>query len=635
MSGLSLAARAKKRILLAKGIVVSGMFVAGATAMILNGGLRAPAAPLILVGVAVVGWTYGQRGAQIAAMGATALVLGVSALGQAGMLRTAPPPPPLMHAVYFSMYIALMWIATAYPHRRLRLAVAERLEKEANLNAELQRRRRAEAAFRAVFEQSPRFLVLVDPEGAVLDANHAALDMLRVGKEDDLVGKPLLSAEAWSDDAKAALRDGLEACAKDASPTRFELPGWRETSVLEFTLTPILDEQDLHATLVEGRDLSDVIATREREARAMRLQLVGQLAGGVAHDFNNVLTAILSSAQFLEEDLRAEGKYSGGFIENVETITSMGHRAADLTKRLLTFARRAPLERLPHSMHELLGSTVKLLERTLGGTVQVIAELGATRDVVLADASSLETAFLNLAVNARDAMPRGGTLTISTSDLETDNGRAIRVSVRDTGAGIEPRFLPRIFEPFFSTKTEGRGTGLGLASVQATMEAHGASVHIESKVGEGTVFHMDFPLSDQERMSAARDSSAWPLPSMRALVVDDEPALQRLTPRLLSTLGIESDVAADCEAGLEIFKRAPSQYGLAVLDIVMPGRQGTELAADLLAYPDIKVLLVSGFPRDADVDALPKDRVRMLSKPFSSATLSAALRALFRAGSPH
>ncbi len=510
------------------------------------------------------------------------------------------------------------------------LAVAERLEKEANLNAELQRRRRAEAAFRAIFEQSPRFLVLVDTAGAVLDANHAALDLLRVGKEDDLVGKPLLDAEAWSDDARAALREGLEACSRDASPTRFELPGWRETSVLEFTMTPIRDEHDLHATLVEGRDLSDVIAMREREARAMRLQLVGQLAGGVAHDFNNVLTAILSSAQFLEEDLRDAGMYSGPFLENVETINGMGHRAADLTKRLLTFARRAPLERLPHSMHELLRSTVKLLERTLGGAVQVVAELGATRDVVLADASSLETAFLNLAVNARDAMPRGGTLTISTCAHETDGGSSIRVSVRDTGAGIEPRFLSRVFEPFFSTKTEGRGTGLGLASVQATMDVHGASVHIDSEVGKGTVFHMDFPLTDQERLSAARDSTGWQLPPTRALVVDDEPALQRLTPRLLSSLGIESDVAPDCESGLAVFMRAPSQYGLAVLDIVMPGRQGTELAADLLAYPNIKILLVSGFPRDADVDALPKDRVRMLSKPFSSATLRAALRALFR-----
>ena len=254
----------------------------------------------------------------------------------------------------------------------------------------------------------------------------------------------------------------------------------------DFTLVPSLDpQQALRYVIVEGREVTAQLETERHQHRARRLELVGQLAGGVAHDFNNVLAAILSSSEMVKSELQATGALSPDVREGLDTISSAGMRAANLTRRLLTFARRAPLEKRVVSMHEVLGSTVKLLTRSLPPNVKLQTSFEAPRDTVEADPASVESMLLNLAINARDAMPEGGTLLLSTAELAPggDQGALLRVSVCDTGSGIAPELLDRIFEPFFTTKPEGQGTGIGLASVFGAIRAHGGSVQVSSEVG--------------------------------------------------------------------------------------------------------------------------------------------------------
>jgi signal transduction histidine kinase len=623
--GVAWALRAVGRPPAAVAMLVVALALGAATAMLFNGGLRAPASALLLVLVAMTGWAWGRRASLASAAGAAAFSFVVSALLARGVLHEASPPPPLVHAGFFALDVALIFIVTAVPQRRPHAALTDALRSEEAARLEFEKRRRAELAFRALFEQSPRFMALVDERGLVLGANAAALQFLRLESDAALLQRPLPSLEGWSAGARVALVDALQR-ATSGGVQRFETPGPKD-AVLEFTLTPLLDEQQVRSIVVEGRDLSATLVAQKREQQARRLEVLGQLAGGVAHDFNNLLAVMLSSGQVLEEDLRAAGVWTGEVKESVETISAMGLRASDLTRRLLNFSRHSPLELKPVSLADFLSSCVKLLQRTLPANIRITRVLGAARDRVRVDPALLESAVLNLAINARDAMPGGGTLSLETATLPGDG--AVRLSVRDTGTGLAPEVREHLFEPFFSTKGEGQGTGLGLASVQATMQAHGGVVSVETEPGRGTVFHLDFPPAPEVREKTPPAPLQVRFPGLRALVVDDDENLRRLTPRLLSSLGIESQVAADAESALPLFQEAPDAFDVAVLDVVLPGRQGHELALDLVrANEKLKVVLVSGFPRDPDLAALPAGRVRMLRKPFSLDGLRATLSAL-------
>ncbi len=377
---------------------------------------------------------------------------------------------------------------------------------------------------------------------------------------------------------------------------------------------------------------------KERRERTARLELVGQLAGGVAHDFNNVLMAIVSSAEVLRLELEEDGHLSPDVIESLDTILNAGKRAGDLTTRLLTVGRRVATEKRPLSMTQVVISAVKLLERTLPPTIRVSFTPGGEADLVDGDAASLESALINLAVNARDAMPDGGTLTFSTERVELDAdwcrtsgfdltaGPHVRVSVRDTGVGIAPENVARVFEPFFTTKDEGKGTGLGLASVFGVMREHRGAVHLYSEPGKGTVFHLSLPSSTQapRRPSKAHALRRWD--SLRALVVDDEDAIRAVLPRLLSRLGISSVAASSAEAAAP---HLGERFDLLITDIVLPGRRGNELAMEYLARnPTGRALLISGFSKGAELSSLPPERTRVLTKPFAFEALQTALHEL-------
>ena len=373
----------------------------------------------------------------------------------------------------------------------------------------------------------------------------------------------------------------------------------------------------------------ELARAEEALRQSQKMEAMGQLTGGVAHDFNNLLTPIIGSLDLLSR------QRTGGAREQrlVEGALQSAERAKTLVQRLLAFARRQPLQPGAVDVAELIAGMVGLIDSTTGPEIRIETRLAPGLAFAHADSHQLEMAILNLAVNARDAMPQGGTITVS-ADLETVGrghasgappGRYVRLAVADTGTGMDPETLARAVEPFFSTKGVGRGTGLGLSMVHGLAAQLGGGLTLESAPGRGTTAFLWLPVSDAVP-PAAEPRSAEPRRETRAghvLLVDDEPLVRASTADMLAELGYAVEEAeSGAEALDRIAKRTPD---IVVTDHLMPGLSGTELAAALrLTRPGLPVLIVSGY---ADLEGLPADLPR-LTKPFRQADLAACIAAL-------
>ncbi len=620
--------------------LVATLAVISAFAMVFNGGLRAPAAALPLALVSMVGWAFGRTAATRIALCVAGGYVAVAGLSAVDALRVPAPAPPLIHAAFLSVYVWLVWLTTAFPQQQLRTALSRAVDRERALELAQSQRAEADLAFRAVFEHTPHVLVLVTPDGRIQAANRSAQALLGAAAT-DLQNRPLLDALPWPD--RDALAQALVRAAASRQTLRVELPTSRGPARFELTLAPFLDAAGaLRYVIVEAQDLTAVVEEEERKAHARRLEAVGRLASGVAHDFNNVLAVVVSSAEVVRDELSAKTEVSADVTEALDAIRDVSMRASDLSRRLLNLARKTPSQRRVVSMHTLLENTTKLLTRTLPANITITRDARAEDDTVLADDSSLESALLNLAVNAKDAMPRGGTLTFATRNVDLDEGacrrsgveltpgRYLRIDVKDTGAGIEPELRERIFEPFFTTKGDGRGTGIGLASVFGALRSHGGVVQVQSEVGRGTTFMLDLPVAPKDSAAAASVKPRSGFAGVRALVVDDEPALLRTLAHQLEGLGMPCVRASNAEDAWAEFSKAPSSFQVAVLDHLLPGELGAALAARLLSLaPQLKVVLVTGSARDeVPVNGLPADRIAVLGKPFTADALRATLDGL-------
>jgi CheY-like chemotaxis protein len=329
-------------------------------------------------------------------------------------------------------------------------------------------------------------------------------------------------------------------------------------------------------------------------------------------------------------------------------ISTAAERAADLTRKLLAFARKGPETLVPVDVHETVNGVKQILERTIDKGIQIEVALGADHAVVKGDRSQLENAVLNLCLNARDAMPEGGRLEISTSVVDisragrlvgifvVDPGRYLRLGVSDTGSGIDPALLPKVFEPFFTTKEPGKGTGLGLASVYGTVKTHGGAIDVDTDLGRGTTFHIYLPLL----------AGVVPAPVSRVvppvqgsgmvLVIDDEEIVREITSRMLERLGYDVVLASNCDEGVEVLRSRPGQIDAVVLDMIMPGKSGRQcfhLMREL--DPNVKVILASGYTRGEDVgDLIALGLAGFLRKPFRSSDLAKMLARAVRDKSP-
>ncbi|MFI5302672.1 MAG: ATP-binding protein, partial [Polyangiales bacterium] len=381
----------------------------------------------------------------------------------------------------------------------------------------------------------------------------------------------------------------------------------------------------------------DVTAQRDTEEQlraAQKMEAVGRLAGGVAHDFNNLLSVILSYTELALLDLRQEDPLRA----DLDEISQAAKRAAGLTRQLLAFSRRQLLQPEPLDLNELVSSLANMLRRLIGEDVELRVSAGTSVFETKADRGQIEQVLLNLVVNARDAMPDGGRVTLSTSNVWLDEHRAsatdvppgayVELTVQDTGFGMDATTRERIFEPFFTTKGVGKGTGLGLSMVYGIVRQSGGGIFVESEPASGATFRIYLPRheADEPAPSVTGYASRTVRGNESILVVEDEAALRNVVRRTLTSVGYRVIVAANAAEALDVCSQRPDQVQLVLTDVVMPGMSGRELAERLVTLcPTIKVLFMSGYTDEA----IARHGVLgpgFLRKPFDRRTLTDCVR---------
>jgi signal transduction histidine kinase len=386
-----------------------------------------------------------------------------------------------------------------------------------------------------------------------------------------------------------------------------------------------------HRAETEARNL------QEQLRQSQKMEAVGQLAGGIAHDFNNSLTLIKVCSQLALQELNEENPLR----EKIQQIDEATTRSGELARQLLTFSRRHIEETKVLDLNHILTNLNKMLRRALGENIELVTQLPADLGRLKADPGQIEQVVVNLAINARDAMPGGGRLTLETADVELDPeyarthirvapGRYVMFSVKDTGKGMPPEVRERIFEPFFTTKEEGKGTGLGLFMVYGIVQKYGGHITVDSEPGAGSVFKIFLPRADEQAKEAGEGAVENRLPrgGETVLVVEDENNLRSLMALALNRQGYKTLEAANGEEGLLLFDRHKQEINLIVTDVVMPRMTGFELI-DLLSplYPRMKVIYISGYPENADLQKRNLNpETNFIQKPFSLEDLAVRVR---------
>jgi PAS domain S-box-containing protein len=480
-----------------------------------------------------------------------------------------------------------------------------------------------------------------DAAGTVLDWNRQSEAIFGWPRK-EVIGRPFAEFGIPADirdDFSQRLTKFVRASDRSVPVQRYESKGLRRDGSafpVEVSMTA-LRRGDGYVLNAFVRDLTEKIKIEEQFRQAQKMEAVGQLTGGLAHDFNNLLAIIIGNLDLLDGSLTdAEQR------ELLREAVGAALSGSELTRRLLAFARRQPLQPEPIDLNELLGGISKLLGRTLGEHIEVQVELDPTIPFVLADRVQLETAVANLATNARDAMPDGGRLYIATRSgrldeeyaaqhVEVEPGDYVAIEISDTGQGMPPDVLARIFEPFFTTKEVGKGTGLGLSMVFGFMKQSRGHINVYSEPGRGTTFRLYLkPASRASIESVAEAPPIQPALDRRAtvLVVEDNHRLRQVVVKQLTSLGLAVLEAENAQQALERLREAET-VDLVFSDVVLPGgMDGIALTSEIVRRdPQAKILLTSGFPgkRLADAEGLGST-VRLLSKPYRKDELTRAVR---------
>lgn len=404
--------------------------------------------------------------------------------------------------------------------------------------------------------------------------------------------------------------------------------------VVSDSAAPILDTSgNLVGVVLVFRDVTQELNLQEKLHQSQRMEVLGQLAGGVAHDFNNILTAIMGSAELLLANLEA-GSRNHMFSEE---ILNAATRAAELTRHLLAFSRKGQMRRNLIHVHPIIEEVIRLLARSIDKKIELKKELNADPDTLIGDTVLLQSAVLNMAVNARDAMPEGGVICFSTKIVPLDSeffsnhaleltpGDYLQLSVSDNGEGMGEKIRQRLFEPYFTTKPAGKGTGLGLAAVYGCVKSHKGHIQVFSELGKGSVFKMYLPVTHGEG-SEGETSSASEILQGKGLIfiVEDEEMVRNTAVRILKILGYQVKAFASGLEALEYFKSESSRPDLVILDMIMPQISGRELFGKLKEIdPKVRVLISSGYTDHQDLHAvLQEGALDFIHKPFKIDELS-------------
>ncbi|MCE7798835.1 PAS domain S-box protein [Sphingobium sufflavum] len=509
----------------------------------------------------------------------------------------------------------------------------------AKISRDITERRERELA---LFEAEQRFRLLVqgvkdcaiymlDTDGFITNWNTGAA-AIKGYSSDEVVGEHF-SIFYTDDDRVGGAPE--RALATALAEGKYETEAWRvrkDGSLFwaNVLIDPIHDEGGKHVGFAKvTRDATDkrraqeeLEETRSALLQAQKLQAIGELTGGVAHDFNNLLTVIGGAAEMLRKADLAEEKR----VRYLDNISKMVERASTLTSHLLAFSRRRAIRPEVIDLNIHLDAWGEVLSRSLGSAITLAVKASAKNACVEVDPTELETAVLNAAVNARDAMPEGGQLLIETRDVVHEGHAAVAIDITDTGGGMSEETIARVFEPFFTTKPIGEGTGLGLSQIHGFAAQAGGIAQISSRIGLGTTLAIILPRVDKEPAVKEREGELASIPSgLRVLLVEDNIQVLQFAEQLLNDLGCQTVCATDATRALALIQER--SFDLVFSDIVMPGLTGIDLARQLhIRAPELPVLLATGYSEQLVGEGQP--HLRVLAKPYGAETLSAAIREL-------
>ncbi len=499
-------------------------------------------------------------------------------------------------------------------------------------------RHEGRARLAVILERMPAILWTTDKELRYTSSMGAALDSLGV-KSGGLTGRTLPEYFQTNDPQHPSIAAHWRALAGEA--LTYELH-WQKR-VFESHVRPLRGpDGEIVGVIGVALDITDRKQLADQLRQSQKLQAIGELAGGVAHDFNNLLMVVKGHAEMLLDRLpRGSADRQNLALQNVEQIQQAAERAAALTRQLLAFSRMQVLQPRVLDLNEVVAGMIQMVSRVIGANIELAFLPGANLGRVKADPSQIEQVALNLVVNARDAMPDGGRLTIETSNVQlerdyatqhavVDPGPYVMLTVSDTGTGMDAATKARIFEPFFTTKAQGRGTGLGLATVYGVVKQSGGYVWVYSELGHGTTFKVYLPMvqAPAEKTAPEKVVQGHEPGTETILFVEDEQSVRELVSEYLSARGYQVLDASDGQQALEMAAAHTGKIQLLITDVVMPRLSGRELAARLTAArPDLKILYISGYTDDSVFrHGVLQGGMDFLQKPFNLKALAAKIR---------
>ncbi len=504
--------------------------------------------------------------------------------------------------------------------------------------------REAQERLRGIYESSKDAIGYTTLDGRLLDVNHAFVRLTGWPRE-ELLGIPSLQLAA--PDHRGVMAETWARVLRTGNPAEYDMDLLRRDGSrvpVSLTVFAVMDQggRPVGVAMI----IKDMTERKQLEAQlrhAQKMEAIGQLAGGIAHDFNNLLTVINGYSELLLALLPAEEAWRNP----VEEIKKAGTRAAALTRQLLAFSRKQVLEPRVLDLNALIAQMGQMLRRLVREDITIVTQLDPALGRVKADPGQIEQVLMNLVVNARDAMPQGGQLTITTGNADPDSlpagsratappGPSVTLAVRDTGCGMDEATLARIFEPFFTTKGPGLGTGLGLSTVHGIVKQHGGAIAVESRPGQGTTFTLYLPRVAEEPAQGPEPpapSPDVPRGSETILVVEDEAMVRDLVTTILRHGGYTVLAARDSAEALRLCHEHRGSLHLLLSDVVLPGMRAQDLSRQAAALrPGLKVLYLSGYQEDAAVHPEVADAgLACLRKPFTQEELARKVRAVLDA----
>ena len=494
--------------------------------------------------------------------------------------------------------------------------------------------------FRALLDQAHDGILLISrPSGSIADANARAAEIFDCRRE-ELVNRTIDSL--FDDEVLSSLGDIFSNTSSLPTTPVTLSTRLNKDRIVEITVT-IREHQDSSFGVATVRDVTEKHQLEQQLRQSQKLQAIGQLAGGVAHDFNNLLSGILGYAELIQ--LETIGNV--GVQSMTRSIVKAATRAASLTSKLLAYARCGVTRTVVVNVNDVVNEVFGLLSHTVDKRIELISQVESQAVHVLGDPTLLQNAILNLAINARDAMPQGGKLCIAVSKehctkatllrrgLDCAPGDFISISVTDTGHGIEADNLQRIFEPFFTTKEVGQGTGLGLAAVYGTAVELGGGVTVSSQVGEGSTFTLCLPEARTKTSATVKTASDIATGSEKILIIDDERAVRDVTSRMLAGLGYATSQVTNGQEAIERIKDNESKFDLILLDVIMPGPACVEVLNGIKSLsPKTIVMIMTGHDFGTSREELVQaGAASFLRKPFERQELATKVRELLDSAS--